>query len=95
VILLDLEACAAGYTPTRWQWSRLPAMWRPKVEIIHDGVDTSAWRQVPRRVGEEDIDEGTRIVTYVSRGLESMRGFDIFVRVAKRIVLLDEKPDHL
>ncbi|HEU5192825.1 MAG TPA: glycosyltransferase [Methylomirabilota bacterium] len=87
MILLDLEACAAGYTPTRWQWSLLPEEWRPKVEIIHDGVDTSSWRRrhVPRRVGREEIDEGTRIVTYVSRGLESMRGFDIFVRVANRI----------
>jgi glycosyltransferase involved in cell wall biosynthesis len=87
MILLDLEACAAGYTPTGWQWSLLPEVWRPKVEIIHDGIDTTLWRrrQVPRRVGEEAIGEGTRIVTYVSRGLESMRGFDIFVRVANRI----------
>ena len=87
MILLDLEACAAGYTPTRWQWSLLPEVWRPKVEVIHDGVDTSSWRRRhgPRRVGEEGIDENTRIVTYVSRGLESMRGFDIFIRVANRI----------
>src|SRR5262249_45558724 len=27
----------------------------------------------------------TRVVTYVSRGLESVRGFDIFMQVAKRI----------
>jgi glycosyltransferase involved in cell wall biosynthesis len=27
----------------------------------------------------------TRVVTYVSRGLESIRGFDIFMKVAKRI----------
>lgn len=87
MILLDLEACAAGYTPTRWQWSLLPAPWQPKVEVIHDGVDTALWRRrpSPRRIGDEEIPEGTRIVTYVARGLEAMRGFDIFVRVANRI----------
>jgi glycosyltransferase involved in cell wall biosynthesis len=31
------------------------------------------------------LPDSTRIVTYVSRGFESMRGFDIFMRVAKRI----------
>jgi len=85
--LYDLEASAAAYTPTQWQWSLLPEVWRPKVEVIHDGIDTDAWRRraVPRRVGSETIDDGTRIVTYVSRGLEAMRGFDVFVRVANRI----------
>jgi glycosyltransferase involved in cell wall biosynthesis len=31
------------------------------------------------------VPEGTRIVTYVARGLESMRGFDLFMRMAARI----------
>jgi glycosyltransferase involved in cell wall biosynthesis len=87
MILLDLHACAAGYAPTRWQRSLLPAEWQPKVEVIHDGIDTTHWRRraVPRRIGDEAIDDDVRIVTYVARGLEAMRGFDIFVRVANRI----------
>ncbi|HET9220074.1 MAG TPA: glycosyltransferase [Terriglobia bacterium] len=87
MILLDLETCAAGYAPTAWQWSLLPDLWQPKVEVIHDGIDMNFWRRrdIARRIGNEDIPENTRIVTYVSRGLESMRGFDIFVRVANRI----------
>jgi glycosyltransferase involved in cell wall biosynthesis len=87
MILLDLETCAAGYTPTRWQWSLLPDPWKPKVEVIHDGIDTDLWRRraVPRRLGAEMIAEDVRVVTYVARGLEAMRGFDIFVRVANRI----------
>jgi glycosyltransferase involved in cell wall biosynthesis len=36
-------------------------------------------------VGGRDLPESARIVTYVSRGFESMRGFDIFMRAAKRI----------
>ena len=87
MILLDLETCAAGYTPTEWQCSLLPDAWKPKVEVIHDGIDMELWqrREVPRRIREEAIPAETRVVTYVSRGLESMRGFDIFVRVANRI----------
>jgi glycosyltransferase involved in cell wall biosynthesis len=87
MILVDLAGCRAGYTPTRWQHSLLPAEWRSKVEVIHDGIDTGFWtrRAVPRRLGEEMIPESTRIVTFVARGLEAMRGFDIFVRVANRI----------
>lgn len=87
MILLDLEACAAGYTPTAWQRSLLPGAYAPKVEVVHDGVDTAVWRRRfgPRRLGEEAVPDDVRIVTYVSRGLEAMRGFDVFVRVANRI----------
>jgi glycosyltransferase involved in cell wall biosynthesis len=87
MILLDLEACAAGYTPTRWQWGLLPSPFQPKVDVIHDGVEVGFWRRRagPRRLGDETISPETRVVTYVARGLEAMRGFDIFVRVANRI----------
>lgn len=87
MILLDLQACAAGYSPTRWQRSLFPKEYQYKIETIFDGIDREQWhrRQVPRRIGKRDIPPDTRIVTYVSRGLESMRGFDIFMKVAKRI----------
>lgn len=87
MVLLDLDACDAGYSPTEWQWSRLPQAWAPKVEVIHDGIDTEFWqrRTVPRRIGDEVIPDDVRVVTYVARGFEAMRGFDIFIRVANRI----------
>lgn len=87
MILLDLQTCAAGYSPTQWQKSLFPVEYQPKIDAIFDGIDTNVWhrRQVPRRIGDREIPPGTRIVTYVSRGFESMRGFDIFMKVAKRI----------
>jgi glycosyltransferase involved in cell wall biosynthesis len=87
MILLDLEGCAAGWTPTQWQQGLFPVAHRPKLEVIHDGIDTQFWRRRPveRRIGAERVPDDTRIVTYVARGLEAMRGFDIFVRMAKRI----------
>ena len=93
MILLDLQTCAAGYTPTNWQRSLLAAEYQYKIETIFDGIDTEVWyrRDVPRRIGDREIPEDTRIVTYVSRGFESMRGFDVFMKIAKRIC--DARPD--
>jgi glycosyltransferase involved in cell wall biosynthesis len=87
MILLDLQACTAGYVPTAWQKSLFPQEYARKLDVLHDGIDTDLWqrRAGPRRIGNEVIDDDVRIVTYVARGLESMRGFDIFVRVANKI----------
>ncbi len=88
MLLLDLENCDAGYSPTKWQRDRLPTLFHQKVQAIFDGVDTELWRPlegVPRRLGDRTIPHDVRIVTYVSRGLESMRGFDIFMKMAKRL----------
>ncbi len=85
-LLLDLETCDAGYSPTRWQRSLFPTIYLPKLRVIFDGIDTSVWRPlrgVPRRLGNWTVPEGMRVVTYVSRGLESIRGFDIFMRAAR------------
>ncbi|RMF48875.1 MAG: glycosyl transferase family 1, partial [Anaerolineae bacterium] len=84
MILLDLETCAAGYTPTRFQHGLFPAAYREKIQIIHDGIDTAFWRPRPPNY-LLDIPPDSRIITYVARGFESMRGFDIFMRTAKRI----------
>jgi glycosyltransferase involved in cell wall biosynthesis len=87
-ILLDLETCDAAYSPTRWQRGLFPRAYRDKIRTIFDGVDTAVWRPLPgapRRVGDWAVPEGTRLVTYVSRGLESIRGFDIFMQAAKRL----------
>lgn len=85
-LLLDLDDCDAGYSPTRWQRSLFPALYRPKIRTVFDGIDTSVWHpqlNPSRRVGSWVIPSDMRVVTYVSRGLESIRGFDIFMKVAK------------
>jgi glycosyltransferase involved in cell wall biosynthesis len=85
MILLDLDNCDLGYSPTQWQRSLLPKEYHPKVRTVFDGLDTALWTPMPdapRRIGEFVVPAGTKIVTYVSRGFESMRGFDIFMRAA-------------
>jgi glycosyltransferase involved in cell wall biosynthesis len=96
MILLDLDNCDLGYSPTEWQRSRFPAEYQPKLRTLFDGIDTQLWKpdpNAPRRIGGRDVPPGTKIVTYVARGLESMRGFDIFMRVAKK--LCDRRADVL
>lgn len=96
MLLLDLQNCDAGYSPTEYQRSLFPAEYHPRMEVIFDGIDTEIWRRrlgVPRILGKRRLDASTRVVTYVSRGLESMRGFDIFMQVARRIY--EEHPDVL
>ncbi len=87
MIMLDLQTCTRGYSPTDWQRNLFPAEYQHKLETIFDGIDTELWhrREVQRKVGDQVIPADMKIVTYVSRGFESMRGFDIFMKVAKRI----------
>jgi glycosyltransferase involved in cell wall biosynthesis len=95
-LFLDLVNCDAGYSPTRWQQQLFPPLFRPKIRTIFDGVDTTLWRPmagIPRTVAGKDIPPDVRIVTYVSRGMESMRGFDIFMKAAK--LLCERRQDVL
>jgi glycosyltransferase involved in cell wall biosynthesis len=88
MILLDLENCRRGYSPTHFQRDLFPETYRGKIDVIFDGIETDIFHRkanVPRRIGDRSIPPSTRIVTYVSRGFESMRGFDIFMTVARAI----------
>jgi glycosyltransferase involved in cell wall biosynthesis len=97
MILLDLQNCDTGYTPTQFQKSRFPIEYAGKMDVIFDGVDRGVYhghhdhlrpapdRRTMRTIAGVDVPADTRIVTYVSRGFESMRGFDIFMRSAKLI----------
>lgn len=92
MILLDLDNCDLGYCPTEWQRSRMPQEYDAKLRTLFDGVDTSLWTPEPRRarrpsltIAGRTIGPETKIVTYVARGMEAMRGFDLFMKTAKRI----------
>ncbi len=87
-LLLDLENCDLGYSPTQWQRDRLPSVFRDKVRVIFDGIDTSVWQpqpDAPRQVAGHNLPNEMRIVSYVARGMESMRGFDIFMKAANML----------
>ena len=85
----------AVYTPTRFQMHTAPKEWHHKFKVIGDGVDTQFFqrRELPRPLEYRGIQikPETRVVTYVSPGLESVRGFDIFMKMAK--IIAREMPE--
>lgn len=105
MILLDLNNCDAAYTPTGFQKSRFPEQYQDRLQVIFDGVDRSTYhgfyeehRPSPasrgaRNIAGRQVGPDTRVITYCSRGFESMRGFDIFMKAAKKIY--SQYPDVL
>jgi glycosyltransferase involved in cell wall biosynthesis len=103
MILLDLQNCQVGYTPTNFQRSKLPGEYQYKLRTIFDGVDRNVYhgfngefrppvgQRAARKIAGVDVAPTTRVVTYVSRGFESMRGFDMFMRAAK--LIYEQYPD--
>ncbi len=84
---MNLNACDAGYTPTHWQRQSFPERFRGKIEVHPDGIDTELYRprRPPPSLAAHGVPDGARVVTFVARGLESVRGFDLFMGLAARI----------
>jgi glycosyltransferase involved in cell wall biosynthesis len=85
---VELEYCTKGYSPTAFQKSTYPKAYQDKLSVLFDGIDTDFYSPGP--VGGDSPLARTwptdaRLVTYVSRGLEAIRGFDIFMKVAHRV----------
>jgi len=103
MILLDLENCARGYCPTSFQRSTFPVGYHEKIDVIFDGIERSVYhgheetlrppinRRGSRVIAGVEVPASTRVVTYVSRGFESMRCFDLFMKAAK--VIASRYPD--
>ncbi|MEQ8345451.1 MAG: glycosyltransferase [Sneathiellaceae bacterium] len=97
-ILMDLAACDWGISPTRFQLSRFPTLFRQKLSALHDGIDVTFF--APAADAREKLGRlaipglpltpETEIVTYATRGMEPYRGFPQFMRAAARV--LRERP---
>jgi glycosyltransferase involved in cell wall biosynthesis len=82
-----------GLAPTRWQASTVPAVFRQRVSVIHEGIDTD--RIAPRAGSEIRLEKagltfrpGDELVTFVARQLEPYRGFHCFLRMLPRLQAL-------
>lgn len=99
--LLDLEQTAMAWTPTEWQRGLFPAEYRDAMLVLHDGINTrrfgrSSWhatRTGPRTIAGRAIPDSTRIVSFVARSLDRLRGLDRFLTAADAI--LRARPDTL
>lgn len=94
-LALALSEADAIVAPTPFQASRLPDMFRRRTEILHEGVDTARIRRNAKArwtTADGRVLDGSRpVITFVSRKLEPLRGYHIFMRALPR--LLAEVPD--
>lgn len=89
-ILQELAACDRSVTPTRWQRSQFPEALQSKIEVIFDGIDlnhftpaTDAERtlKLPTESAFEiELNENALVLSYATRGMESLRGFPELMR---------------
>ena len=83
--LLDaMNTMDLGVVPTGWQRSCLPAAFQPRLVEVFDGIDTDTVRPDPdARLVLADgtaLLAGDPVVTFVSRSLEPIRGYHVFMR---------------
>jgi glycosyltransferase involved in cell wall biosynthesis len=96
VTLLGLTSCDSGYSATEVQRRSFPDRFQSKLEVHFDGIDTAHYRPRPRgpiQLAGRSIPRDAEVLTYVARGLESIRGFDLFLELARR--LARERPNLL
>jgi glycosyltransferase involved in cell wall biosynthesis len=91
---MHFEQAQAGLSPTQWQAQSFPAQFRPRIRVIHDGIDTALVAPKPdARFALPDGKSLTRddeVITFVNRNLEPYRGYHVFMRSLPQ--LLQRRP---
>ncbi len=92
--LLDLENGVVPWVATDWQRRLYPPEYRDDFLVLHDGIDARAFRPRPRpalTIGGRTIPTDAKVLTYVAKSLDQLRGFDRFLNLANS--LIRERPD--
>lgn len=86
-----VEKSAMCICPTRSQKIQFPTDLRKKILVMHEGINSELFNPDPTiwPVSNDEIQRKT--ITYVSRGLEPMRGFMEFIRGIKLVFEADAK----
>ena len=89
-LLLSLEECDRGWSPTQWQKSRHPKDMLGKIDVIFDGIDTKMVKPDPEARFElkngKVLTAKDEVITYVARNLEPYRGYPTFIRALPKIL---------
>ncbi len=89
VELVELENGVTPWTATDYQRSLFPTPYRDDFHVLHDGVETRglpARHRDPLTIGGRTIPADAKVVTFVARSLDRLRGFDRFVGIVDRLV---------
>ncbi|MEM8578533.1 MAG: glycosyltransferase family 4 protein [Pseudomonadota bacterium] len=95
VPLVNIERVDVGHAPTMWQRDRFPTSFHDRMYVCHDGIRTDTLLQDPKvkltlgRIGRP-LTRRDEVITYISRNLETTRGYHQFMRALPTI--LAERP---
>lgn len=88
--LVHFEVVDAGISPTHWQASTFPDVFRSKIAVIHEGIDTQVVAPNPNvgimLSGKISLTRDSEVITFVNRNLEPYRGYHIFMRALPEIL---------
>jgi glycosyltransferase involved in cell wall biosynthesis len=89
-----LHDASLAILPTHYQASTFPLEWHKKILVLHEGIDDSLFKQVrlnSLQIGENILlGADKKVITFISRNLEPMRGFPEFMRTAPEIQAIDK-----
>ncbi len=92
--LMNLDSMDFGITPTLWQHSLHPDIYKPRISVLHDGIDTEMCApdaNAQLKIGEHTYRAGDETVTYIARNFEPYRGFPTFMKAAE--IILQQRPN--
>lgn len=87
-LLQSLVTMDAGVCPTQWQADTVPALFHPKLTVVHDGIDTgraqpqagARFRATTQAGISLDLGTEDEVLSFVNRNLEPSRGYHRFMR---------------
>ena len=90
-ILAAMNDADVAVAPTHWQASRFPAYFKPKLRVMHEGINTELVKPNPAvtyRVPGTSLtfQTGDEVITFINRNLEPYRGYHIFMRALPAIL---------
>jgi glycosyltransferase involved in cell wall biosynthesis len=76
--------------PTPFQAGTLPEVFHPRIEVIHEGVDTDQVKPNPATTltlpNSRVLDRSVPVITFINRRFEPLRGFHTFVRALPQVL---------
>ena len=88
--LAALDVADGAITPTQFQRGQFPRVFRPLIEVVHDGIDTAMIKPAAAPTmtldGKHPLRGGEETITFVNRTLEPSRGYHIFMRALPKVL---------
>ncbi len=92
--LQDLAAMDWGQCPTRYQHSQFPEIFKDRISVLHDGIDTEYFSpdaSAKLAVNGLILTARDEVVSYVARGMDPYRGFPQFMETVA--ILQKQRPN--